>query len=240
MPVRRTTARASFISGPTISGFGSPAITNCALPLSRTSTASASIGCGRRTIFFFVIVPSSQITAAADIQGNARDITRFVRSKKYDPRADLLHRAEASQRNLAKDSLLLFLALLVPEALYPLAGHGDRRRDGIHPYPARTKIIGQLPCEAFDPGFGRRVLDASERSPPVPGQSGHVHDGALALLYHRRDHLLAAQKRALQIDIHHKVPVPLLDLGKPVRGVQGAAGVVHQKIDVSPEVERLF
>ena len=106
MPVRRTTAWASFISGPTISGFGSLAESKCALPFSRTWTASASIGCGRRTIFFFVMThPLSQITAAADIQGNAGDVTRFIGSKEHDSRSDFLHRAEASQGNLAEDSL---------------------------------------------------------------------------------------------------------------------------------------
>ena len=74
----------------------------------------------------------------------------------------------------------------------------------------------------------------------MPGQSGHIHDSALALLHHRRNHLLAAQKRALQVDIHHQVPVLLFDFGKPVRGVQGAAGVVHQQIDVTPEIERML
>ena len=44
MPVRRTIARASFISGPTISGFGAVAVINRTPFFSRTPRASASIG----------------------------------------------------------------------------------------------------------------------------------------------------------------------------------------------------
>ena len=52
IPVRRTIARASFISGPTISGFGALAVTNRTPFFSRTPTASASIGWGSRTVMF--------------------------------------------------------------------------------------------------------------------------------------------------------------------------------------------
>jgi hypothetical protein len=42
-----------------------------------------------------------QITAAAYIQGNPGDITRFIGRKKNDPGGNFLHRAEPSQRDLS-------------------------------------------------------------------------------------------------------------------------------------------
>ena len=110
------------------------------------------------------------------------------------------------------------------------------RRDAVYAYAERRVLIGRRLRQMNDPGLGNLVGNRRCR-PPERGHRGHVDDGAPARLPHGGKRVLAAEKRAPEIHLHHPVPVRLLGVLQQ-RRIDERGGAVHQDVQRAEPVER--
>ena len=92
---------------------------------------------------------------------------------------------------------------------------GDRHGERVH--RPLAGIVGQI----------GNPLGAADR-----GDRAHVHDRALALLLHDRQHVLGRQEEALHVDVEHAMPLVLAQLDRPALGAD--ADIVVEDVDPAP------
>src|SRR6185369_820396 len=82
-------------------------------------------------------------------------------------------------------------------------------------------------------GLGRGVGDLRRAAPADAGGGSDVDDGAGALFLHHRQHVLAAEEHALEIQVDLRVPDILGHLHRAAGS--RAADVIHEDVD-APEL----
>ena len=101
------------------------------------------------------------------------------------------------------------------------------------------ELLGQAARQVGDRGLGRAVVRGGGRAAVVAGDRRHVDHPAAALLDHVRDHRLAHQHHAGEVQPQHLVDQRLVQLAQQ-RPADQAAGVVHQDVDAAvAEAQRL-
>jgi len=88
------------------------------------------------------------------------------------------------------------------------------RRPTCRAYPRPSVLRGDDTRELDDRGLGRRVGDVRNSKPADARDGSDIGDRALALPLHMREHVLAGQEHALQIDVADPVPALLASLDR--------------------------
>src|SRR3990172_3582295 len=200
----------------------SPAATE-SRPEARAMMRSASviaIGC-----------PSSSgahAAPAADVQGLAGHVRRFVCGEEQYGIADVGRRPHPSRRDGLDEALLHVFGETAEERRVD-----EGRGDAVGGDPVASHLQRQGAGEADHGSLRCRVVGLSRAS--QPGARGDVDDPARLLLHHRGSGGAGAQELRLEVHPEYVVPVFLAHLYQP--SVAGDPGVVDEDVDPTEGIE---
>ena len=115
-------------------------------------------------------------------------------------------------------------------------GLNETRSNGVAADVAASQFVGNGFGEANDAGLAGGIARLPGVTPD-PDDRTHIDDGSSAGLHHGADDLLGEVEYALQVDVHHFVPLFRCHTQEQV--VLGDTGVVHTYIDGSEFLENV-